>query len=152
MTRDEMIVLAKTIAASHGLDPALVCSVCHHESNDWKTWASRYEPGFYAKYVENNVDVKTFGPTCSIGTERVLRATSFGLMQVMGQVARERGFKGEYLTELCLPEIGIENGCLELARRLKNAGGDVRKGLLGFNGGANPGYPDLVLAYYDQYK
>jgi hypothetical protein len=51
-----------------------------------------------------------------------------------------------------LPEIGIENGCLELARRLKNAGGDVRKGLLGFNGGANPGYPDLVLAYYDQYK
>lgn len=152
MTRDGMISLAKQTAATHGLDPALVCAICHHESANWNTWASRYEPAFYERYVLPIADLKTFGGTCSKATERTLRATSFGLMQIMGQVARERGFTGEYLTELCDPINGIEQGCRELARRMKNAGGDVRKGLLGYNGGGNPKYPDLVLAHYDEYK
>lgn len=145
------VELAKSIAARYGLDPALVCAVCHHESAGWNTWASRHEPAFYVKYVEPIKDLKTFGPTCSKVTERMLRATSFGLMQVMGQVARERGFTGEYLTELCDPAAGIEIGCMELARRMKNANGDVTKALLAYNGGGNPKYPELVMAHYNDY-
>lgn len=150
MNRAELVNIAKKIAVTYALDPALVCAVCHHESANWNTWASRYEPGFFDKYVPQ--DAKTFGNVCSVDTERRLRATSFGLMQIMGQVARERGFTGEYLTELCDPLNGIEYGCRELARRMKNANGDVRKALLGYNGGGNPNYPNLVLAHYSEYK
>ena len=151
MTRQEMIDLAKKIAVTYTLDPALVCAVCHHESAGWNTWASRHEPAFYIKYIEPMVDLKTFGPTCSRATERMHRATSYGLMQIMGQVARERGFSGEYLTELCDPAVGIEYGCKELARRMKNANGDVTKALLGYNGGANPEYPKFVMTHYQEY-
>lgn len=145
-----MIALARRIAGQHGLDPALVCAVCHHESADWQTWATRYEQGFYRRYIEPMEHVQRFG-SISEATERMLRATSFGLMQVMGEVARERGCTTVYLTELCDPAVGIEFGCRELARRLKNAGGDVRGGLLGYNGGGDAGYPDKVLAHYNDY-
>lgn len=40
---------------------------------------------------------------------------SFGLLQVMGAVAREHGFRGEFLTELTQPAIGLEYGCKHLA-------------------------------------
>lgn len=152
MTKTAMVQLAQHIAARHKLDPALVCAICHHESNNWQTWASRYEPGFYATYIATMADVQRFGPTISLVTEKMLRSTSFGLMQVMGQVARERGFKGEYLTELCEPEVGIEFGCRELDRRILRANGDIRAGLLGYNGGGNPQYPAIVLAHYGEYS
>lgn len=152
MTKPEMIALAKSIAEKHDLDPALVCAVCHHESDGWNTWASRYEPAFYIRYVDPIKVMQTFGPTCSRQTERTLRATSFGLMQVMGQVARERAFSGEYLTELCDPAVGIEYGCRELARRIKLAKGDIRGGLLGYNGGGDPSYPDKVMNHYGDYQ
>lgn len=40
---------------------------------------------------------------------------SFGLLQVMGAVARERGLRAPYLTTLCDPRIGAEYGCRQLA-------------------------------------
>lgn len=39
---------------------------------------------------------------------------SWGLMQVMGAVARERGFRGPYLTRLCRPEVSLDYGCKQL--------------------------------------
>jgi len=47
------------------------------------------------------------------GTERILQRTSWGLMQIMGAVARERGFRG-WLTELCDPQANLEWGCKHL--------------------------------------
>jgi len=47
------------------------------------------------------------------GTERILQRTSWGLMQIMGAVARERGFRG-WLTELCDPAVNLEWGCRHL--------------------------------------
>jgi soluble lytic murein transglycosylase-like protein len=46
----EIIELARTIAAAHTLDPALVCAVIEQESA-WNPWAVRYEPGFLSRYV-----------------------------------------------------------------------------------------------------
>lgn len=135
---------ARVAAEAHGLDPALVCAICHHESGNWKPWAARYEPHFYGKYV---VQIQGISDT-----EKTLRATSFGLMQIMGQVAREFGFQGDYLTELLDPTTNLEFGCRKLAKCMDRARGDVRQALLQYNGGADKGYPDRVLQYLSKYK
>ncbi len=43
------------------------------------------------------------------------QAASWGLMQVMGAVARECGYRQPYLPQLCDPADGIEFGCRHLA-------------------------------------
>jgi soluble lytic murein transglycosylase-like protein len=133
------IELARQIAASHGLDPVLVCAVIEQESA-WNPWAVRYEPGFLSRYV---APMYTAGKLSA--TEAYTRSMSWGLMQVMGQVAREFGFAGKSLAELCHPSTGIEFGCLVLAARLRRAHNDVSVALLAWNGGANPSYPTEVL-------
>ena len=65
--------------------------------------------------------------------------------QVMGQVARENGFTDHYLSALCDPATGLEMGCRVLRKKLDAAKGDTAKGLLLWNGGANPNYPVEVL-------
>ncbi len=98
-------------AARYGLEPLLVAAIVQTESSG-NTWATRYEPDFLKRYVE--AAPQRFGGV-SVQTERMCRATSFGPMQIMGQVARERGFTGIFLTELCDPETGLEYGCRHLA-------------------------------------
>jgi len=46
----QLVTLASNLAQVYGLDPALVCAVIEQESA-WNTWAMRYEPAFFAKYV-----------------------------------------------------------------------------------------------------
>ncbi|MDE3138024.1 MAG: lytic transglycosylase domain-containing protein [Acidobacteriota bacterium] len=140
-----MIQLALGVAARHGLDGALVCAVCEQESG-WDPWAIRYEPGFYERYVLPMVD----GEKLSDETEARARAFSWGLMQVMGQTARETGYSG-HLAGICDPETGIEVGCRVLAGKLTKARGDVERALLLWNGGTNPAYPGQVLARKGKY-
>lgn len=144
MTPNQLQFLAKQAAQAHGIDPALVCSVCHHESDNWNQWAVRYEPAFYSVYIEKMVGLSN--------TEKTMRATSFGLMQIMGQTAREFGFEGTWLTQLCDPIQGLEYGCRKLARCLDRSNSDVRAALLLYNGGADKTYPDKVLAFMPRYK
>ena len=131
----ELIGLAHTTAARFNLNSALVCAVIEEESS-WDTYAIRYEPLFHRRYVR---------PLKLPSTEEVARSTSWGLMQVMGQVAREHGFKGRFLSEICSPAVGIEVGCIVLAKKTADASGDVAKTLLLWNGGDNPEYPGRVL-------
>ncbi len=98
-------------AARHGLETLLVAAIVQTESAG-NPWATRFEPDFLARYVD--AAPRRFGGV-SVHTERMGRATSFGPMQIMGQVARERGFTGIFLTELCDPETGLEYGCRQLA-------------------------------------
>jgi len=142
----EVIELARRIAAAHGLEPALVCAVIEQESA-WNPWAVRYEPGFLSRYV---APLYTAGKLSA--TEAYTRSMSWGLMQVMGQVAREFGFAGTSLPELCDPATGIEFGCLILAARLARARDDVSAALLAWNGGANPNYPAEVLTRTRNYS
>lgn len=153
MNLDDMISLAIEAASNHGLDPALVCCVCHHESDGWNTWATRYESVFYNVYVMPlGKALRTYGKTASLATERIDRAKSFGLMQVMGQVAREYGFAGEYLTELCEPLIGLEFGCRKLKKCFSLAKGSTEDALLRYNGGGDKDYPKKVLKHFPNYK
>jgi hypothetical protein len=70
---------------------------------------------------------------------------SWGLMQPMGAVARECGYRGPYLTRLVEPELNIHIGSTHLSRKIKQAGGDVRHALQLYNGGGNPRYADEVM-------
>jgi soluble lytic murein transglycosylase-like protein len=145
MEREEIIQFARGLAARHGLDAALVCAVCEQESG-WDPWAIRYEPAFYERYVQPMID----GGELSDETEARSRAFSWGLMQVMGQTAREHGYSG-HMAGICDPATGIEVGCRVLAGKMAEAQGDVERGLLLWNGGADKAYPAQVLARKAKY-
>jgi len=139
--------LAGKWAAKYGLDVALVCAVAHHESS-WNPWAIRYEPSFYTRYIQplvNNGTVHTM-------TEAQSRAISWGLMQVMGEVAREQGFTGPFLSQLADPDTGLDYGCRKLQKSVNAHPGDTRAALAAYNGGGDPQYPDLVLQWVGQYS
>jgi len=135
-----LVSLATNMAQAHGLDPALVCALIEQESA-WNTWALRYEPAFFAKYVAS-----LYTNNKVSATEAYARGISWGLMQVMGQVARENGFTDRFLSGLCDPAVGIEFGCRVLRKKLDSAKGDTLQGLLAWNGGGNPNYAVEVLA------
>jgi soluble lytic murein transglycosylase-like protein len=143
--KQALIVLAQQKAEKYGLDAALVCSVIEQESN-WNPFAVRYEPAFYARYIVPSIEVGHFGHT-----EATCRATSWGLMQVMGQTARDSGFGGPFLSELCDPEVGIEIGCKYLSVLYSKTGNNMRDALLRYNGGSNEDYPDQVIARMPTY-
>jgi soluble lytic murein transglycosylase-like protein len=130
-----------------GVPVDLACAVAHHESG-WSMWAMRYEPAFYSHYIQplvNTNQVRT-------ATEATARATSYGLFQCMGQTAREAGFAGKYLTQLCDPDVGVEYGIKKLKQCLDKNSGDERAALLSYNGGSDPQYPDLVLQWLNTYQ
>lgn len=119
-----------------------MCAVVEQESS-WEPFAIRYEPAFRSRYV---------APLGLPPTEEVARSTSWGLMQVMGQLAREHGFSDKFLTALSDAQAGLEIGCTVLAAKLKTAAGDLAKGLNLWNGGANPTYAQEVLAKLEKYR
>src|SRR5580698_9222850 len=81
----------------------------------------RYEGAFRARYV---------APLGLPPTEEIARSISWGLMQVMGQVAREHGFTELFLSSLCEPATGISVGCVVLASKFAAAGREVGAGNL----------------------
>jgi soluble lytic murein transglycosylase-like protein len=133
--------LAAKYAAKYGLSTELVCAVIEQESG-WCQWAYRYEPAFYDRYIlplQLSEQVGRF------------RATSWGLLQIMGQTAREFGFLGQFMCELCDPDVGLDFGCKKLKKCLDDAGGDEAKALLRWNGGSNLDYPHQVQARKPKY-
>ncbi|HLX00455.1 MAG TPA: transglycosylase SLT domain-containing protein [Candidatus Acidoferrales bacterium] len=140
-----LITLARAAAVQHNLDPSLVCAVCEQESA-WNPFAIRYEPGFLARYV---APLFTAGKISA--TEAYARSFSWGLMQVMGQVAREQNFGGPSLAELCDPQIGLEIGCRVLSSKLSAAKGDIAAALQHYNGGSNADYASQVQARQPRY-
>jgi soluble lytic murein transglycosylase-like protein len=116
-----LIVLARRIAGAYALDPALVCAVIEQESS-WNPYAMRYEPAFFGRYV-----APLYTNNKITASEAWARGFSWGLMQVMGQVAREHGFLSSehpFLCELCDPEQGINVGCRVLSAKLALAAND----------------------------
>jgi soluble lytic murein transglycosylase-like protein len=105
--------LVKKYAEEFKVDPLIAQAIIHVESAE-NTYATRFEPNW--KYF-HQIDrfCKTVSPPITFDTERVHQQMSWGLMQVMGSVAREHAFSG-HLTMLCEPEYGIKYGCKQLAR------------------------------------
>jgi len=146
----EGLVAAK--AAKYSLPTDLVRGMVLHESVGGITCATRFEPGFYARYCADKP--MNFVPHgSSVETERVGRAISWGLMQVMGETARCNGFRG-WFAELTVPEVGLEWGCLYVRRLVDRYwDGNWPTIMRAYNGGpgnrdneASP-YPGLILAH-----
>lgn len=132
----------------YGLPPGILKALAQHESAE-NTWAHRPEPKFREKYIGQKPLDQLPGkriPGASEETERADRSASWGLLQVMGETARELWFIGPFLTQLCDPETGIEFGAKHLKRKLDNAEGDLVVALQKYNGGGDPDYAEKVLA------
>jgi len=141
----QLLAFARKAAVAQSLDPSLVCCVIEQESG-WNPWAMRYEPAFFNKYVASLYTNNKIS-----ASEAYARGFSWGLMQVMGQVARETGFDAPFLSALCDPELGLTIGCKVLRKKFDAAAGDTTRALLAWNGGGNPSYAAQVLARRSHY-
>jgi hypothetical protein len=144
--KDDLIAIARKIATQHHLDAEVVCGMCEREST-WDPWSIRYEDGFYTRYIEKMIASHQLTDP----TEEHARAFSWGLMQVMGEVAREMGYTGP-LAQLCEPATGIEVGCRALAHKIATNQGAIADALQAYNGGANKNYAAEVLALAEKYR
>lgn len=142
----DLIAVARNIAAAHSLPPELICGQIEREST-WNPWQIRYEDGFYTKYIEKMIASHELTDP----TEERARAFSWGLMQVMGEVAREMGYT-DHLAQLCDPATGIEVGCRALAHKIATNEGNLADALLAYNGGGNKQYPAEVFALAEKYR
>lgn len=140
-SQQQLEELARLTAAAHQIDPVLFCALIEQESS-WYEHALRFEPRFYEKYTR---------PMTLSDTEEHARAFSWGLCQVMGQTAREFGFKGRSLAELTDPYVNLDLGVRILKAKLSMSA-TVEAALNRYNGGANPEYPQLVLRHMDKFK
>lgn len=144
MTKDAIIYLIKGLAPHHNLPWELVAAIVLTESS-FDPWAVRYEPQY--KYLVGSEETLS-------ATERTTQMMSWGLMQVMGGVARERGLKGP-LSQLCEPTIGLTYGMLHLARYRTRHPASWADTIASYNAGRpimrdgkylNQGYVDKVLS------
>jgi len=101
------------MAKMHNLSPSLIGAMVSIESNG-NPYATRYESDY--RYL---VDIERFAKLSNISfqTEVIHQKTSWGLMQVMGGVAREHFFK-ESLTSLVKPKRSLHIGCLHYKKFL----------------------------------
>jgi hypothetical protein len=139
------------IAKGHGLDPKLVTAMVMVESEgDIGAW----NPEQRYRYFWDVKLWKPFRPVTDIeiasefppkdfkalkgdpDNEWWAQQASWGLMQVMGAVAREFGFRENYLTGLCRDAgTGLLFGCRVLQGHLKWSRGVVDQAVAAYNGG-----------------
>jgi Transglycosylase SLT domain len=129
---------------------ACVKAVCMVESS-FNEWAHRYEPTW--KWFIGTEDTLT-------ATERIDQMSSFGLMQIMGGVARDYGYTG-YLTKLCDPATGLRYGMLHLRKYFEKYG-EWHDTLSAYNAGSprkgpdgqylNQAYVSRVMQYWAQFE
>lgn len=143
MTQQDILDIVGRLAAAEGVPYPLAVAICRTESG-LNPWAVRHEPQ-YKYFVGDRMSA----------TERMTQGTSWGLMQVMGAVAREYGHVG-WLSELCWPDVGLRYGLRHLKRyydRYKN----WPDAIAAYNAGSprrkdgkyeNQAYVDKVLTYW----
>lgn len=144
-------LLINGAAREFQISPTLIAGVILKESGGVQ-YATRFEKGFYHTHLENALvgDLIGYLPPenlCTLQTERILRATSFGVMQVLGETMRERTFRG-LLPEFYDPALNIRWGTEFLAHLIK-VNKNVREALLDWNGGGDPNYPAAVMKFVE---
>jgi len=156
----DLQAMAGRAALDHGLDPKLLAAIVSRESS-WDPWAWNPEPRYqyfwdlrksipFRKVTEPELASKrppADFPALAGDRDQEWwgQQASWGLMQVMGAVARECGFRGPYLPATLDPFDNLRLGCIHLRRKIHQAEGDIRHALLLWNGGGNPRYPQEVL-------
>lgn len=142
--------LVVAIAEPHGFDVSLVLAIIAQESSG-RPGAWNPEPSYrwfwdvdegkpYQRVtdaqVKNKIPPPGFPRPNGVDGDAEWwgQQASWGLMQVMGAVARERGFDGTDLPDLTVPWIGVRYGVAQLVylRKRFGAGDDL---LATYNGG-----------------
>jgi soluble lytic murein transglycosylase-like protein len=114
------------------ISQALIFAVIQMESGgDEKAY--RYEPGYYRRYIEKNLDWKFLMMKHGYTPRDV--AASYGLMQLMFPTAYPYK-KNLTPTELYEPNTNIRIGTAYLAGLLKKYDGDKLQALAHYNGGS----------------
>ena len=111
--------LIDTWSSHYGIPRDLLAAIVQVESGG-NPWAMRYESGY--RWLWDVLRKAPYQPGddfpsprgVSSDSERIGQKTSWGLMQIMGAVARERGFDGPFLSKLCDPAINMKFGCMHL--------------------------------------
>lgn len=140
-------------SAARSLDPVLVTALVEQESGVTIEDTYAYNPEEKYHYLWNvrtnapfravtAVELASLYPPHDFPTlagdadqEWWAQRASWGLMQIMGAVAREGGFKGPFLVQLSDPVINLGIGCTHLAGLLKWSGGNLPKALGAYNAG-----------------
>jgi soluble lytic murein transglycosylase-like protein len=152
LERDDLKALIKQYAEKYGLDPAIVFGICVKESGlnpkdppeKWRfdSKATRFEPT--CKYY-----FRFHIPGVTDAEERHDQATSWGLMQVLGVVLRELGYRGILPDILDDIDAQIEYGCRHLLNKISKYG--LELGIASYNSGS-PRYKNGKLANADYLK
>lgn len=122
--------IIRELANDFSLDPLFIAAMIMTESSGI-TCKIRYEPKW--KYAYNEFTFAQLTGVTKI-TEFHGQKMSWGIAQVMGTVARERGFKGLF-PELCNPAIGLLYGVKHLKIKADRYGNDAATLYAAYNGG-----------------
>jgi len=153
--------IIKKYADYYKLGSELVAAVIAQESSG-DSFAFRYEPAFFRRYIKNKSQKELGGFWLQTESkndemlERYHRSCSWGLMQIMGQTAREMGFVGVGFENLWCDNENIKYGCKKLAlcfefaeKQNKAQIETLEIALLKWNGGGDLDYPKRVLKHLE---
>lgn len=148
--------LIKHYANQYGFDPLFISAMAAVESSG-NPWATRYEEDWPYLYKARDFSKKN---NTTYDTEVIHQKTSWGLLQMMGTVAREMNYDGP-LPMLCQPEINL-NLCLKKLQDLTAKYISLDKVIASYNAGSvilttdgrfmNQLYVDKVLSIYGDLK
>jgi soluble lytic murein transglycosylase-like protein len=149
---DRVALHADRIAATtrrHDLNPYILAGLIAHESGG-NPYAIRVERSFWTRYLTGITSL--IRATASQLDDPWLRypdlvAASYGLAQVLYPVAIERGLALQYPTELLDPATNLEAAARHLIHLRHQVGAAERPLLQRYNGGGNPNYATMVLAW-----
>lgn len=114
VSSEEIKELVFKKAKEFSISPYLILGIIKKESA-FNNQAVRYEQNWRWPF---NIEMFAKLNKITFNTENNLQSHSWGLMQVMGTVARELGHRGTFF-ELLIPDVNLTYGCLKLASLLK---------------------------------
>lgn len=146
--------LSEKWAKQTGVPAALILAVIGMESGG-QPHVTRYEPAYQKRYVDSNRDALRKAAECGLTSEQY--ATSYGLMQLMFQVAY--GYGARSIADVLDPHNNIRYGAAHLgALKKRHCVGDINgvglRAIAGaYNGaGASSAYARGVYNLYIKYE
>ena len=127
------------LAATRHHVPAALLAAFIQEESFWNPWAERTEPKYLKNPRVRNSAAKwsaAHNGTPTMLTELHDRSRSMGLMQVMGEVAREQGFAPRFLSELFVPMQALDQGALLLRTLMNRYPRDTLAAISAYNQGS----------------
>ena len=120
--------------------PASLLAAFIQEESQFDPFAIRTEPHYLKKrkvIAEARSWSRKHRGVPTYETELFLRASSMGLMQPLGQVAREQGFKARFLSALIEPYNSLDEGAKHLRDKIIRYKGDTLSAISAYNQGNN---------------